>query len=207
MTNISGLLIDPNTLPGDRLKNNAGVARTQLAQTANAPLPILPWQWRTWDTALILPAAAANDDLGNVPGTFGTNVYTLQAGDLKNAGATTRYALTHIAIPEYYDDAQTVTLRLRAGMETTVASSSCTIDAVVYEMGDDGTPSADLCATSAQDMNSLTEANLDFTITATSLVGGDVLECRVAIACNDSGTGTAVTPVLYKATLLFDARG
>lgn len=206
MSTIDGALITTNSIAGDRLKTSAGITRSQMQQNSNAPLPILPFHWRTWDTMLVLPAAAAADDLGSVPGTFGTNVITLQAGDVK-ATSSTRYAITQIALPENYEDGQTVTLRIRGGMETTVSDTSCVVDAVVYEVGTDGTPSSDICATAAQSINSLTEADKDFTITPTDLVAGDVLEIRIAVTWVDSSTVTTVTPVIYKVTLLYDARG
>lgn len=182
------------------------IPRSAMAQNADQILRITPFQWVVWDSGAHLPTAAANDDLGIVVGTFGTNVATIQAGDVKTLNST-RYALTHVALPDYYDSGQSVTVRLRAGMETTVADTTCTLDVVCYEVGTDGTPSSDLCTTAAQSMNSLTEANLDFSITSTNLVPGDVLEIRIAVAYNDSATGTAVTPVIYNAAVLFDAKG
>lgn len=92
-------------------------------------------------------------------------------------------------------------------METNAADNSCTFDVEVYKVEDDGAAVADLCTTPAQDMNNLIEADFDFNITATGLVAGDMLEIRIAIACNDAATGTAVTPVMYKSKLLFDAQG
>lgn len=206
---LSGTLtIADNSITGNKLTGNAEILRTQMKQVSNAIKRITPFDWRVWDSGALL-GTAGTDDLGIVMGTFGTDVATVQAGDLKAAGATTRYALTHVALPDYYDDGQTVTVRLLAGMQTNVADTSCTIDVEAYEVDDDGTPTADgdLCATAATTMNSLTAANKDFTITATNLVAGDILEIRVTIACNDGATGTAVTPTLYKASVLFDARG
>lgn len=192
-------------ITGD-LKPNAEILRTQMKQYANVSRVITPFEWMVWDSGAKL-GAAANDDLGIVMGTFGTNCVTVQAGDVK-ATSSTRYALTHVWLPDYYDAGQSVTVRFHAGMQTTVADTSCTIDAVVYKVDDDGTPAgSDLCTTSATTMNSLTQANKDFTITPTDLVAGDILEIRVAIAYVDSATGTAVTPTIYKAALLFDARG
>lgn len=209
-TDFDGALIRVGTLPGNRLKSTAEISRAQLAQVPNVIKRITPFDWRVHDSGLLLPAAAADDDLGIEVGTFATDVTTIQAGDLKAAGATTRYAITHVALPENYEDSKTVTLRLRAGMKTTVSDGTCTIDAEVYEVGNDGeaggTPT-DLCTTAAQDMNSLTFATFDFTITPDSLIAGDVLEIRIAIACNDTATGTAVIPVLSKAAILYDARG
>lgn len=209
-TNIDGALIRPATLPGNRLTAAAEIARTQLAQSPNMILRITPFDWRVWDSGQPLPNTPAADDLGVVPGTFGTDVTTVQAGDLKAAGATTRYALCHVALPENYDAGQTVTLRLRAEMRTTVADTSCTIDAEVYECGNDGEAGGsptDLVTGSPQNMNSLASADFDFTITPDNLVAGDILEIRIAIACNDGATVTAVTPAINKAALLYDARG
>jgi hypothetical protein len=56
-------------------------------------------------------------------------------------------------------------------------------------------------------MNSLTAANKDFTIDASSVNPGDVLQCRLSIAVSDTGTGTAVTPVIISVALLCDTRG
>jgi hypothetical protein len=207
MAGIHGSLIDANSIAGNKLLNNAEVLRTQLKQYPDVSRVITPFEWVVWDSGAKL-TTAANDDLGIVMGTFGTNCVTVQAGDVK-ATNSTRYALAHVWLPDYYDAGQTVTLRFLAGMQTTVADTTCTIDAVVYEVDDDGTPTADgdICATAAQSINSLTAANKDFTITPTNLVAGDILEIRVAIAYNDGATVTAVTPTIYKAALLFDARG
>jgi hypothetical protein len=59
---------------------------------------------------------------------------------------------------------ETITLRLSAGMLTTVASSSCTVDVEMYLTNRESLVSgSDLCATSATTINSLTFANKDFT--------------------------------------------
>lgn len=185
---------------------DGSIPRSAMQQNADQILRITPFDWVVWDSGQPLPSAAANDDLGVVMGTFGTNVATVQAGDVKTLNAN-RYALTQISLPDYYDAGQSVTFRLRAGMETTVADTSCTLDLVCYKVGTDGTPSSDLCVTAAASINSLTEADKDFTITSTDLVAGDTLEIRINVAYNDSATGTAVTPVIYNSAMLFDAKG
>lgn len=206
-TDIDGTLIRPGTMPGNRLTTAAAIARTQLAQIPNVEYAITPFDWRIWDSGALLGTAAA-DDLGIVYGTFGTGVYTVQAGDLKAAGATTRRAVIQLRLPETYDDGQTVTVRLRAGMKTTVADTSCTIDLEGYECGTSGLVSgSDLVTTAAQNMNSLTAADFSFTVTPDSLVAGDVVEFRVSITCTDGATGTAVIPCLWRSALLYDLRG
>jgi len=153
-----------------------------------------------------LPTTPATDDLGLVIGTFGTNGVLIQTGDLKAAGATTRYCRwPQIIVPHNYDAAETAMIRLFAGMETTIADVTATIDVECYVTDGVGGVSADKCTTAAQSINSLTDANYDFQLGAT-LVAGDILDIRVAIAINDAATGTAVTGNLGRAYLGVDVR-
>jgi len=206
---IPGSLIEAQTVDERVLKTTTAIPRAYVSQETLSPFAISPDVWRVHDAfATNLPGTPANDDLGLVDGTFGTNVVTIQAGDLKAAGATTRYAKARLSLPHEYVAGETVTFRLRSGMETTVADTSCTLDFEAYRVDDDGTvDGADLCTTSAQNINSLSEANFDFTLTPTNLSAGDEIEVRIAITCTDAATGTAVTPVIYAATLLCDTKG
>jgi hypothetical protein len=153
-----------------------------------------------------LPATPASDDLGIITGTWGTNPVRITAGDVKALGSTTRRLYLAIPIPSNYEDGQTIQLRIRAKMETTVADVSCTIDAEAY-VGSDGALGSDLVTTPATSMNSLSAANYDFTINATGVDPGDLLEVRLSIASNDAATATAVTPAIYSVSLLCDTRG
>lgn len=188
---------------------NSNIARSNLAIEAAAVYP-LPWTaWRVWDAlATLLPGTPASDDLGLIGGTWGTNTPSIQTGDLKNAGATTRYARTQFQLPPEYVTGQAVTLRLHSGMLTTVASSAATIDLEAYKSNRESLVSgSDLCSTAAQSINSLTMADKDFTINPSGLVAGDTLDLRIAIAVNDSGTGTAVIGCLGSAEMLLNIRG
>lgn len=155
----------------------------------------------------VLPGTAATDDLALVGGTLGTNAPSIQAGDLKAAGATTRYARFVTYLPPEYVAGQTVLLRFAAGMITTIADASCTLDVECYKSDEDNTVSADLCATAATSINSVTFADKDFTITETNLLPGDMLDVRIAIACNDAGTGTAVIPCVAAIKRVLDTQG
>lgn len=182
--------------------------RADLTQENLAAYPIPLTEFSTWDAlATNLPAAAGNDDLGLVTGTLGTDSPTLQAGDLKAAGATTRYARCQVPLPPEYVAGETVQLRVSCGMKTTAADTSCTIDVQAYETDREGAVGSDLCATAAQDMNDTAFADQDFTITATGLAPGDLLDIRLAIACNDGATGTAVIPTIGQVELLCDIKG
>jgi hypothetical protein len=192
----------------DHINSNAAIARSKLALDALKVFGVKLTDFRVWDAvATNLPGTAANDDLALVNGTFATNSPAIQAGDLKAAGATTRYARVFVQLPAEYVSARQAKLRFTAGMVTTAADTSCTLDVQVYESDGDGGISADLCTTSAQSINNLTAADKDFVLTATDLVAGDWLDVRVAIACNDGGTGTAVIPQFGRVQLLCDVRG
>lgn len=185
----------------------AAISRSKLAQRVLAADAFrLETLRSSADLAVNLPAAAAASDLGLVSGVLGTDAPSIQSGDLKAAGATTRYARLSIPLPDDYEDGETVTLRFRAGMKTTIADTSATIDAEARLNQGDGTVGADLCATPAQSINALAAADFDFTITPATLGAGDMLDVRVAIAVNDAATATAVIGCLYGVSVLCDRR-
>lgn len=208
----------PNIFPGDlQVQGNLQVngsrlptfSRSEFTQENLAVYPI-PWTFfRVWDAMQTnLPGTGASDDLELTSGTWATGVPSIQTGDLKNAGATTRYARCQLQLPPEYVAGETVVIRLHAGMRTTVASSSATVDLEVYKSGREFIVSgSDICATAATTINSLTLADKDFTITSTSLNPGDILDVRLAIAVNDSGTVTAVIGVVGSFELLLDIKG
>jgi len=193
------------------IKDTGLAAQTRasiLKQDANAIFPVMLTSLRVWDAfATNLPGTAATDDLALIGGTFATAPPTISAGDLKNAGATTRYARFQMQLPECYDGGETVTLSIYAGMATTIASTSCTVDVECYKIDKLTGIGADLCATAAITINSLVFAAKAFTITPSGLVAGDVFDVRIAIACSDTGTGTAVTPTIAAIDLVCDIKG
>lgn len=199
---ISGTLSVPQT------GISAQTRATILKQDALAIFPVDLTALRVWDAYQTnLPGTAATDDLALIGGTFGTAPPKIEAGDLKNAGATTRYARFQITLPECYDAGETFLVSIWAGMATTVASVSCTVDLECYKLTKLGGIGSDLCATPATTINSLTFGEKQFTITPSGLVAGDTFDCRIAIACNDSGTGTAVTPTIAAIDRLCDIKG
>lgn len=201
------LQIPDRSLTNNDIAGNASIEPSKLGQKVLAEYVVPVEAFKTWNAvATNLPAAAADDDLGLVTGTWLTNPVRITAGECKNLGATTRRAYFSIPIPPNYDDGETIQVRIRAAMETTLASTSCTVDLEAV-VGSSGTPSADLVTTAAQSMNSLTAANFDFAINAASVDPGQLLECRLSITCNDTATATSVTPAVYKVSLLADTRG
>ena len=199
------------TLPDGGISNvdiaaNANIASSKMEQRVLAEYRVPTNAFRVWDVITTNPvSAAANDDLGLLTGTWGSGVNKITAGDCK-AATTTRRIYFSVPVPANYDDGQTIQLRIRAKMETTLSDGTCTIDAEAY-IANDGTLTSDLVATAAQSMNSLTAANYDFTLSSGSIDPGDLLEVRLTIACVDSATATAVTPAIYEVALLCDTRG
>lgn len=181
---------------------------TILKQDALAIFPIRLTGLRVWDAFHTnLPGTAAADDLALIGTTFGSTAPVITAGDCKALGATSRYARFMVELPECYEAGETVTLSLSAGMVTTVASSSCTVDVECYKIDKITGIGSDLCTTSATTINSLVFAAKAFTITPSGLTAGDVLDVRLTIACNDAATGTAVTPTIAGIDLLCDIKG
>jgi hypothetical protein len=205
IANVTILLPDSSINDVD-IAANANIDPTKMAQRVLAEYVVPVHAFRVWDAVASNPvSAAASDDLGLVTGTWGTNPVRITAGDLKAVGATTRRIYFSIPVPPNFENGQTIQIRANAKMETTIADTTCTIDFEAYA-GSSGSPGSDLVTTSATSMNSLTASNYDFTVTGSSLAG-KLLECRMSIACNDAATGTAVTPAVYKVSLLCDTRG
>jgi hypothetical protein len=208
ISNVS-LQIPNESLNYKALAGNAEILHTQLRQRVLQEYAV-PWtNFRVWDAYHTnAVGTAATDDLALNTGTWGTDSAHLYAGDCKNLGPTTRRVVFFMPIPPEYEDGETIQIRVRAAMETTVASVSCTVDLEAYVSDGDGTVNAsDLITTSATSMNSLTPADYDFTVTAASVNPGDMLEVRLTIACNDSATATVVGPAVYNVSLLCDTRG
>lgn len=201
--------VGDGAITNTEISASADIARSKLDQDTGQEY-VIPWSaFRVHDAIeTLLPQPAANDDLGwPATQTMGTVTPFIETADLKAAGATSVYARFQFALPPEYDAGETITLRLRGGMNTTVSDTTATIDAVAYKADEDGGAGADICATAAQSINNLTAADKDFTITPSGVTAGDVLDVRIEIAINDGATGTAVIGRCYKASLLLDIRG
>ena len=202
------LRITDGSIVNDHVNSAAAIARSKLQQNDLSAYPIVSTEWRVWDSLVaLLPATSSSDDLGLYPGTWGTTPWLVRSADVKTTTVTLR-AACEIRIPIEYVDAQTLNLRCRAGMITTVADGSATIDFELYrKTGDGATLSSDLITTAATTINSTTFANKDFTITATNVVAGDVVQIRMTMAIVDTATGTAVIGAVESVKLLADVKG
>ena len=183
------------------------VLKTYIEESSLASFPLALTELRVWDDlALLLPGTAATDDLGIIEGTWGAEAPTVQSADAK-ATTVTQYARFRIAVPQSYKDGQDIKLRLSAGMITTVANGTATVNVECYKDDESGGVSANLCTTGEQSINNLAKADKDFIITATSVVTGDVLDFRITVAITDAATGTAVIGEISRIEPLFDVRG
>jgi hypothetical protein len=183
--------------------------RSFLLQDDLAVYPI-PWtHWRVWDALHTnLPGTAANDDLALVGGTFGTDTPSIQTGDVKTLGSTTRRARCLMPLPVEYVAGQTVLLRFMAGLLTTLSDGAATLDVEAFLADREaGVSGSDLYSSSAVDIKSLTLANKDFSLDPSGLSPGDLLDIRVSIAITDAASATAVIGILAAAELLCDIKG
>lgn len=183
----------------------ATTARSVLGQDDLAPYPVPVAALSVWDAPGVRAVAAtgANDDLAVVYNTFGTAGPSVETGDVKGANSSRKVGF-QFALPPEYVAGETITLRINAGMKTTVAGTTCTLD---VEATRAAAPTVDICATSATSINSLTAANKDFTLTPTSCVPGDLLDVVLTIAYNDAVNSTAVIGKIYSITMLLDIKG
>lgn len=212
-------MANPTSFPGDivvagniRLNGTLSPAVSKanilaLAELQAFPIPLT--DFRVWDAMqTVLPGTPATDDLGLVGGTFGTATPSLRTEDLKTAGATNNRARVLVQLPWEYVAASSVTLRFKAGMITTVADTTATLDCEVYKLQDDPDDAigSDLVTTAATTMNSLVFANIDFALTTSGLSPGDILDVRITTAVNDGAGATAVIAGITSAKLLCDVR-
>lgn len=205
-----------NTFDGDVIVNGqirASSLQGPLARTniigENAAVYEVPFtDMRVWDAyQTLLPAIGAADDLGLATGTFASSLPYLKTQDLNAAGAVTEYARFMFTLPVEYTAGGTITLRLCAGMLTAVASVSATVDAVAYYSSRQTTVSGtDLVTTAATSANSTTLANVDFTLTSTNRLPGDVLDVRIAWIGN-SATASSHFGVISHVEFVLQVKG
>ena len=204
----AGAMTAPDNLitANSQIKAGANITRAKMAQVAAAVFPIPLASMRVWNTWQPLPAAATADDLGAIAGTWATDVPHVESSD-SGQTSTTQYLGFEFTLPDDYDEAETLTLRIPAKMRV-VADGSATVDVSAYLSDGNGAVSGgDLIATVATTINSADWANKDFTITATSRAPGDKIFFRVVVAIVDTNTATEhVTAWLGDIEVLIDLR-
>jgi len=201
------ITIGEGSITNGNISTGADIARSKLAQDALKPYTIPIHAFRVWDAMhTLLPNVAVDDDMALITGTPGTDVPTLQGVDFGGVSTDEKCAF-EFCLPAEYDAANTITLRLRAAMLTTISDGTATIDAQCYKSDRDGVASADLVATLAQSMRTLTPANYDFTITPTGLAAGDRLIFVLAFGGSDTGNAGVMISEISQVEILLDVRG
>lgn len=181
--------------------------RSSLLQEDNARHKVPLTDLRVFDAMqTVLPGTAASDDLALIGGTFGSASPSIRTSDAK-ATTVTQRARFLFSLPHSYVAGETVTLRLRAGMNTTVSDGTATVDVECYRSDDESGIGSDICQTNATTINSLTDANKDFTINPATLAPGDTLDVRLTIAITDTATATAVIGQIGGIEFLLDSKG
>lgn len=207
---MANVVIGTGEVRDHHIADGADINRNKMAQRVLAKHGVPLTDLRVWDALHTnLPGTPANDDLGLVTGTWGDPTLPpyVGTGDLKAAGATTRRAAFSRPVPPDFEAAATLLISVYAGMNTTVADVSATIDVEVWKIDKDGTlGAADLCSTAATTINSLIVSEKQFTIDASGLTAGDMLLVRVSIAVNDAATATVVIGGCWAIDLRADLR-
>ena len=210
-------MANPATFPGDvvcpgnlRLTGSVTPLKNKSAVLANEEKEkVIPFSdLRVWDNNdAVLPETPATDDLGLVGGTFATNSRSVQTVDYGGT-STTAYARVDVEIPQDYVAGQSFKLRFHGGMHTTVSDNTCTLDVAAYRSDEERGISADLAAAAvANNIKSLTYADVDFTITATTLNPGDTLDVRIEITGADTGdSGADIRGVIGSIKMVYDGR-
>ena len=196
-------------LPAGCIDNDdlaGSVTRAKLLQEAAAVYTI-PWHaFKKTGDLTALPTAGDGTNLGIVAGAHGTNSPHM-AGKATAAGSTeTDKARCTFTLPAEYDAAETITVRLHGRVDV-VANTSATVDIECYKSDNEVGISADLCGTVAQDINSATWGDDDFTIDPTGLAVGDSLDIEITTIVNDTGAVAACKSEIGAVQILLDIKG
>ena len=183
------------------------IDRADLTQENSAEYVISPFDMRVHDAMqTVLPGTAANDDMGLITGTPGTDAPTLQGVDF--GGTSTDEKATFLfPLPVEYVSGQAITCVVRGAMVTTTSDGTATVDVECWVADDNGGVGGDICTTAAQSINNLTPADKSFTITPTSRVAGDVLVVRLSFAGSDSGNLGVMIPEIQKVSFVLSVKG
>lgn len=194
------VLTATNLVPGEMLD---GVFRIKVVDSGTGTAvigQITSAEFQFDSQRVALPAVAENDDLGLVAGSHGTSNPTLQTSDADNV-VIAQSARGHVTVPESYQPGDSVNVVINADMETTISDTTATVDLVCTRQA---APTVDIVATAAQDINSLTPADVTFALTATDIVPGEVLDFVTTIDIEDGGSGTVVTGRINDLEFQFD---
>ena len=184
----------------------AAIARSKLAEDALQPYGITIEQIRSDAGASLTSAETA----GTFDITIGTNTI-LANGEVTDNETEVSVSYFQFVLPPEYVSAGDCTIRLPAALIATGAptNNGSTLDIEVYEQSDAGAVGADINSTAAVTFAALdTWYNKDFSITATGLVAGDVLNVKITASVIDSeAAGGTIVLNLAPPKVLLDVKG
>lgn len=157
----------------------------------------------------IMAADGARVGISETAGDFflalGTNTIELQGEEaISETEASVGYI--QFVLPPEYVAAGDVTIRFRCQLDGAGTDNSSTFDVEVYEQGD-GAVGSDICATDAVSFAAKsTYYNKDFTVTATDLVAGDILNIKFTASVIESA-GSALAFYSDPPKILLDIKG
>lgn len=184
----------------------APISRSNIVlETAQVyPIPLV--DFRVWNSfGSLLPGGAVADDLGLVNGAFSTFVPILQSLDLNALGAFQGYARAIVRLPRDYIAGQAIQIRAFAGMLSSVASVSASMDFAAYKSAGYNISSADLVNTSSQSINTISPTTFTYDLITTALSPGDTIDLRVELVGN-SATASSHFAFCNDICLLYNAR-
>lgn len=160
-------------------------------------LPLLMWRD---DDGQPMAAGASAGKFGQSVGGWGTGGIVL-VGELANANTKTDQAFFELVLPQNYEAGTDLTVVVQARVGA-VLNTAATLDFEAYLSNENGGVGSDICATTAQSINSATWAEYSFTITGTTLSPGRTIELYMQGVANDSGgttnNGIQIGRVYYK---------
>ena len=148
------------------------------------PVPITTWRYANGNS---VDATGGTGNPKLVMGGWGSGTGILEGEDA-NGTTKTETVVFDFAIPPEYIDADTIKINVTCRYSDSGAGTltTKTIDCEVYEIAEDGTASADLCTTTAQNVTT-TMTQYEFDITTTNVASGDILRVFLRITLTESG--------------------
>ena len=209
-----------NTITGDqvvngnitctgRVSSQTGIQRSSLEMDPSVTFGLPLHDWRVWDNeGTLLPSTVGSaDDLGLVTGTFGTNFSYLSTQDLNGAGAITERARIQFTIPFGYELGANFYIAVYAGMLTSAASVSATLDFEAFwqTIGSRAVDGGDIVLDAAKTINSTVLGGYNWLCSGVNGNEARQLDIRMTLAAN-SVTASAHHAIVARTYLLLPYR-
>jgi hypothetical protein len=180
----------------------AAIARTNLAEDALQAYGIPINRIMAADGAALPVSESAGDHFLSL----GTNTINLEGEESQNETEASASYFQFILPPEYVA-AGDVKIRIRCELKGDGTNNGSTVDISAYEQAD-GAVGSDICATAAATFAATkTWYDKDFTITATNLVAGDVINVKLTSSVIESANASPLAFFAEPPKVLLDIKG